>query len=219
MSIYRMAQISARSDMKSKIHSALSDIDQYKSIQQMRNLCLLASPIVPYTQLYDLQSIYDVYNKLKESYSYVKALAILIKMMEFARFSSKRLAHLSSLLSDESEEVSLDFSYQRLLVFIADNLGNEEHLKKVVNGLTDEQRGTAADQVATSHALLYHMTNAGTIVHGNCDSISVLIEKFNAVGLTTLANKVCVKIRTIASGDGYDSDDNCKQIHANSKAM
>ena len=218
----------ANNKQESEIHSILSEIDNFKSNLQMRNLCILATSIVQYGKVYGTEYVIDVYKMLKEEYSYKKALAILMKMMEFAGFSSGRLVRLSSLLSagtksDESVDVSLtsDFSYQRLLVLVSNNLVDEGHLKKVVDALTDEERGIAADQVTTSHALLYRMTNAGTIEHGNCSSLNVLVEKLNAVGLRALANKVYIKIQAISSGEGFDCDTSSKEVefHANGMTL
>ena len=210
-------------EQESEIHSILSEIDNFKSNLQMRNLCILATSIVQYGTVYGTEYVIDVYKMLKEKYSYKKALAILIKMMEFAGFSSERLVRLSSAgtKSDESVSLTSDFSYQRLLVLVSNNLVDEGHLKKVVDALTDEERGIAADQVTTSHALLYYMTNAGTIKHGNCSSLNILVEKLNAVGLRALANKVYIKIQAISSGEGFDCDTSSKEVefHANGMTL
>ena len=165
------------------LQSVLVTIGNFSTPDKLEKLKLLANAVVPYGQIENMQSVPQLFRVLEECGFHGKAVPLLKRMLVKAGYyqhTSQLDEHISP--SEESQTLPVLYFHERLIE-VADEVGNEDYLRKLVEIIPEAKIGVAAESIKSAVQLysVYYISRQSilkTRIHSmNLHSGCVLLDE------------------------------------------
>ena len=142
--------------------SVLVTIDNFSTQDKLERLKLLANAVVPYGQTENVQSVPQMFRVLEQCGFHGKALPLLKRMLLKAGYY-QHTAQLDEHIAPSEESQTLPVLYfHELLIEVADNIGNRDYLRKLVEIVPEAKIGVAAENIRSTVQLFQRLLHEQT---------------------------------------------------------
>ena len=172
------------------LQSVLVTIGNFSTPDKLEKLKLLANAVVPYGQIENMQSVPQLFRVLEECGFHGKAVPLLKRMLVKAGYyqhTSQLDEHISP--SEESQTLPVLYFHERLIE-VADEVGNEDYLRKLVEIIPEAKIGVAAESIKSAVQLFQRLLHKQTINPEDPNTLYELAQWLRVIGRNDVAEKV-----------------------------
>jgi len=156
--------------MSRSLESVLGSIDTFANDCDLEKLRFLASAVVPYGVVENVEGVPELFQCLKKQGFTKDAVDLMQQMLSKAGFRSDHVSLLD-------EHIKADFQKPPVMLFrekiisVADELGNRTYLRALVNIIPENEIGVARDRIKSAIQLFQHLLHKHTISANNHENL------------------------------------------------
>ena len=172
------------------LQSVLVNIDNFSTQDKLEKLKLLAIAVVPFGQIENVQSVPQIFRVFNQCGFHGKAVPLLKRMLLKAGYH-QRTSQLDEHISPSEESQTLPVLYfHELLIEVADEVGNGDYLRKLVEIIPEAKIGVAAESIKSAVQLFQRLLHEQTICPEDPNTLYELAQWLRDIGRNDVAGKV-----------------------------
>ena len=178
------------SQHKHPLPSVLVAIGNFSTQDKLERLKLLANAVVPYGQTENVQSVTQMFRVLEQCGFHGIALPLLKRMLLKAGYyqhTSQLDEHIAP--SEESQTLPVQY-FHELLIEVADEVGDGDYLRKLVEIIPDAKIGVAAENIWSAVQLFQRLLHEQTISPEDPSTLYELAHWLRDIGRNDVAENV-----------------------------
>ena len=170
--------------------SVLVTIDNFSTQDKLERLKLLANAVVPYGQTENVQSVPQMFRVLEQCGFHGIAPPLLKRMLLKAGYY-QHTAQLDEHIAPSEESQTLPVLYfHELLIEVADDVGNGDYLRKLVEIIPEVNIGVAAESIQSAVQLFQRLLHEQTISPEDPSTLYQFAQWLRDIGRNDVAGKV-----------------------------
>lgn len=178
------------SQQRDPLLSVLVTIGNFGTQDKLERLKLLANAVVPYGQTENVQSVAQMFRVLEQCGFHGKAPPLLKRMLLKAGYY-QHISQLDEHIAPSEESQTLPVLYfHELLIEVADEVGNGDYLRKLVEIIPEAKIGVAAENIRSAVQLFQRLLHEQTISPEDPSTLYQLARWLRDIGRNDVAGKV-----------------------------